>query len=92
MADEPLLTEDDETLEEAPRDAVEVMQARIDASGADVVWVGLGTPKQDFWMGDMRPLLKAPVLVAVGAAFASTVPAISIVRAWMRTRPPPPVT
>ncbi|HAD84516.1 MAG TPA: RluA family pseudouridine synthase [Brevundimonas sp.] len=33
MADEPLLTEDDETLEEAPRDAVEVMQARIDASG-----------------------------------------------------------
>lgn len=33
MADEPLLTEDDETLEEATRDAVEVMQARIDASG-----------------------------------------------------------
>ncbi|GAA0776691.1 RluA family pseudouridine synthase [Brevundimonas olei] len=28
-----MLTEDDETLEEAPRDAVEVMQARIDASG-----------------------------------------------------------
>ena len=33
MADEPFLTEDDETLEEATRDAVEVMQARIDASG-----------------------------------------------------------
>jgi 23S rRNA pseudouridine1911/1915/1917 synthase len=33
MADEPLLTEDDETLEEVPRDPVEVMQARIDASG-----------------------------------------------------------
>jgi 23S rRNA pseudouridine1911/1915/1917 synthase len=28
-----LLTEDDETLEEVPRDPVEVMQARIDASG-----------------------------------------------------------
>ena len=32
MADEPLLTEDDETLEDAPR-AAERLQARIDAPG-----------------------------------------------------------
>lgn len=43
--------------------------ARIDASRADVVWVGLGTPKQDYWVGRFRPLLQAPVLIAVGAAF-----------------------
>lgn len=43
--------------------------ARINASSADIVWVGLGTPKQDYWVARFRPLLTAPVLVAVGAAF-----------------------
>lgn len=43
--------------------------ARINASGADIVWVGLGTPKQDYWMARFRPMLSAPALIAVGAAF-----------------------
>jgi N-acetylglucosaminyldiphosphoundecaprenol N-acetyl-beta-D-mannosaminyltransferase len=42
---------------------------RIDASEADVVWVGIGVPKQEKWMARMRPRLRAPVLVGVGAAF-----------------------
>jgi N-acetylglucosaminyldiphosphoundecaprenol N-acetyl-beta-D-mannosaminyltransferase len=42
---------------------------RIDADRADVVWVGLGVPKQELWMARMRPRLTAPVLVGVGAAF-----------------------
>ena len=41
----------------------------IDASGADVVWVGIGVPKQEKWMARMRPVLRAPVLIGVGAAF-----------------------
>jgi len=41
----------------------------IDASGADIVWVGLGCPKQDLWMARFRPRLAAPVLIGVGAAF-----------------------
>lgn len=41
----------------------------INESNADIVWVGLGTPKQDHWVAHFRPLLKAPVLLAVGAAF-----------------------
>lgn len=43
--------------------------ARINAARPDVVWVGIGTPKQDFWMSRFRPWLEAPVLIAVGAAF-----------------------
>jgi len=35
----------------------------------DYVWVGLGSPKQDHWLASFRPLLRAPVLLAVGAAF-----------------------
>ncbi len=43
--------------------------AEIDGSGADVVWVGIGVPKQEKWMARMRDHLEAPVLVGVGAAF-----------------------
>ncbi len=43
--------------------------AEIDASGAAVVWVGTGQPKQELWMAAMRPRLQAPLLVGVGAAF-----------------------
>lgn len=43
--------------------------ANIDAVQADVVWVGLGAPKQEIWMARARPHLKAPVLIGVGAAF-----------------------
>jgi N-acetylglucosaminyldiphosphoundecaprenol N-acetyl-beta-D-mannosaminyltransferase len=41
----------------------------INRSRADVVWVGIGVPKQEKWMACMRPRLDAPVLVGVGAAF-----------------------
>ncbi len=43
--------------------------ARINASRADIVWVGLSTPKQELWMARMRPHLAASVLIGVGAAF-----------------------
>ena len=43
--------------------------ADIRRSGADVVWVGIGVPKQEKWMARMRDRLDAPVLIGVGAAF-----------------------
>lgn len=42
---------------------------RINDSVADIVWVGLGSPKQDLWMHVHRPLLNASVIVGAGAAF-----------------------
>lgn len=41
----------------------------INRAGPDVVWVGIGVPKQEKWMARMRDALEAPVLVGVGAAF-----------------------
>lgn len=46
----------------------EVLSA-INASNADIVWVGLGCPKQEWWVANHREALTAPVLIAVGAAF-----------------------
>ncbi len=43
--------------------------AAIDSSGAQVVWVGTGQPKQELWMHRLRGRLRAPLLVGVGAAF-----------------------
>ncbi len=42
---------------------------RINTARPDVVWVGLGSPKQDVWMAMHRDRLCAPVLAGVGAAF-----------------------
>jgi N-acetylglucosaminyldiphosphoundecaprenol N-acetyl-beta-D-mannosaminyltransferase len=51
-------------------DAEEVALAdEINRTRADVVWVGIGVPKQEKWMARMRDRLDAPVLVGVGAAF-----------------------
>jgi N-acetylglucosaminyldiphosphoundecaprenol N-acetyl-beta-D-mannosaminyltransferase len=41
----------------------------INSSGAAVVWVGTGQPRQERWMREMRPRLRAPLLIGVGAAF-----------------------
>lgn len=41
---------------------------RINASGAHVVFVGLGCPKQEKWMADHRGRINA-VMIGVGAAF-----------------------
>ncbi len=42
---------------------------QINHASPHIIWVGLGTPKQDLWMAQHRHLLTAPVLIGVGAAF-----------------------
>ena len=42
--------------------------ALINASGARILFVGLGTPKQDYWMAGHRGKVQA-VMLGVGAAF-----------------------
>jgi N-acetylglucosaminyldiphosphoundecaprenol N-acetyl-beta-D-mannosaminyltransferase len=50
-------------------DEAEAIADELNASGAEVIWVGLGVPLQEKWMAAMRDRLEAPVLVGVGAAF-----------------------
>ncbi len=38
-------------------------------SGANIVWVGLGSPKQDVWIAEHRAKLPGCVLIASGATF-----------------------
>jgi N-acetylglucosaminyldiphosphoundecaprenol N-acetyl-beta-D-mannosaminyltransferase len=56
----------------------------IATSGADVVWVGTGQPKQEQWMAAFRDRLAAPVLVGVGAAFDFHAGLVPQAPAWMQ--------
>jgi N-acetylglucosaminyldiphosphoundecaprenol N-acetyl-beta-D-mannosaminyltransferase len=49
-----------------------------------VVWVGIGVPKQEKWMAQMRDRLDAPVLVGVGAAFDFHAGLIPQAPAWLQ--------
>ena len=59
---------------------------QINEAKPDVVWVGIGVPKQEKWMAHMRPRLEAPVLCGVGAAFDFHAGRISQAPSWMQER------
>jgi len=41
----------------------------INRSNPDILWVGLGAPKQEVWMHQHRNQFQAPMMIGVGAAF-----------------------
>jgi N-acetylglucosaminyldiphosphoundecaprenol N-acetyl-beta-D-mannosaminyltransferase len=67
-----------------PGEAVEIAD-RIRASGARVVLVGLGCPRQEQFVYAMRPLVQAPLL-AVGAAFDYHAGQLRKPPEWMQKR------
>ncbi|HEY7411389.1 MAG TPA: WecB/TagA/CpsF family glycosyltransferase [Vicinamibacteria bacterium] len=56
---------------------------RINAARTDVLFVGLGCPKQERWMARLRPALEAPVLMGVGAAFDFHTGRVRQAPAWL---------
>ncbi len=64
-------------------DEREAQDERIRASGAEIVWVGLGTPKQDWECARLRDRLPS-VFVAVGAAFDFAAGTKSTAPQWMQ--------
>lgn len=56
----------------------------INRAQPDIVWVGVSSPKQEFWMSCMRPLLEAPVLIGVGAAFDFHTGTVRQAPSWMQ--------
>ena len=45
------------------------IKQKIETSRADLLWVGLGGPKQEFWMYAHLGKIDVPVMLGVGAAF-----------------------
>jgi N-acetylglucosaminyldiphosphoundecaprenol N-acetyl-beta-D-mannosaminyltransferase len=64
------------------RDVVE----RLNSDRPDVLWVGIGVPKQEKWMSRMRGRLDVPVMCGVGAAFDFHAGRVSQAPPWMQDR------
>ena len=56
----------------------------INGSECQIVWVGLSTPKQERWIAAIRPLLRARVVLSVGAAFDFHTGRVPQAPAWMQ--------
>lgn len=52
----------------------------------DVLWIGIGCPKQELWMFNHREKLNIPVMVGVGAAFDFMAGTKRQAPAWIRDR------
>ncbi len=57
----------------------------INRAGAQIVWVGLGTPKQEYWMRDHVGRIEGGTLIGVGAAFDFQSGTLSRAPKWMQT-------
>jgi len=66
------------------REELDAIAARIRAAKADLVWVGLSTPRQEALMASLQPRLDAGVLLGVGAAFDLLSGRIRQAPAWIR--------
>jgi N-acetylglucosaminyldiphosphoundecaprenol N-acetyl-beta-D-mannosaminyltransferase len=53
-----------------PEGEFERMCGKIRASGANLIWVGLGCPKQEQWIANHKESLPPGVYFGIGAAFA----------------------
>jgi N-acetylglucosaminyldiphosphoundecaprenol N-acetyl-beta-D-mannosaminyltransferase len=54
-------------------------------SGANIVWVGLGSPKQDVWIARHRQKLPGCILIASGATFDFFSGRVRQAPGWIRT-------
>lgn len=63
-----------------------VIVKKINQSGAQVVFVGMGCPTQELWMIHNRKHLVAPVLIGVGAAFDFFTAKTPQAPPWMQNR------
>jgi len=67
-------------------DEEEAIVRQINDARPDVLWVGIGVPKQEKWMARMRDRLDVPVMCGVGAAFDFHAGRISMAPPWMQER------
>jgi len=58
--------------------------ADIDQAGADIVWIGISTPKQEHFAADLADHTSASLIITVGAAFDFHIGAVRQAPNWMQ--------
>jgi N-acetylglucosaminyldiphosphoundecaprenol N-acetyl-beta-D-mannosaminyltransferase len=67
-------------------DEEDALVEQINEAKPDVLWVGIGVPKQEKWMAHMRERLDVPVMCGVGAAFDFHAGRVPQAPRWMQER------
>ena len=67
-----------------PEDEFDRVCQKIKASGANLVWVGLGCPKQERWIAEHKDRLPPAVYFGIGAAFAFHAGEVKQAPAWIQ--------
>jgi N-acetylglucosaminyldiphosphoundecaprenol N-acetyl-beta-D-mannosaminyltransferase len=65
-------------------DEDKALVARINSAKPDIVWVGLGAPKQESWMAARARRIEATAMIGVGAAFDFHAGTASWAPRWVR--------
>lgn len=69
---------------EWPEDEFDRICDQIKESGANLVWVGLGCPKQERWIAEFKDRLPPAVYFGIGAAFAFHAGEVKQAPAWIQ--------
>ena len=57
----------------------------INAAKLDLLWVGLGSPKQDVWISEHREKIRGTIMIASGATFDFFSGKIKQAPEWVRS-------
>ena len=60
------------------------IRAAVQASGADILFVGFGAPKQEKWIAANKDLLSVPVSIGVGGSFEMAAGLVRRAPVWMQ--------
>ncbi|MCX2980591.1 WecB/TagA/CpsF family glycosyltransferase [Halieaceae bacterium IMCC14734] len=79
----PFIHTDGASLVDFAEDDAKVLQT-INSSGADILFVGLGNPKQELWFNRNRHKLEVPVAIGVGGTFEFITGSVKRAPPWIQ--------
>lgn len=82
-ADSPFVRIEGQALEEETDKDQEVVE-RINRSGADILLIGFGNPKQEVWFERNRNRLRVPVSIGIGGTYEFIVGSVARAPHWMQ--------
>ncbi|NES99874.1 MAG: WecB/TagA/CpsF family glycosyltransferase [Sphaerospermopsis sp. SIO1G1] len=66
------------------QEELELINSKIQASAPDILFVGLGAPKQEKWIANNYLSLKVPVSIGIGVSFELVADMVSRAPVWMQ--------
>ncbi|MEI8078900.1 MAG: WecB/TagA/CpsF family glycosyltransferase [bacterium] len=82
--DSPFVQADGEALADTLAADAAIVE-RVNRSGADILLIAFGNPKQEIWFHRNRQRLRVPVAVGIGGTFAFVTGDVARAPAWMQT-------